>query len=174
MESIFCEAERRPAKPKSPRYFRLCDRSRREVVSLSVAGHTFGTFAELESAIRDDSECEKCGCIELLANWYPHGTLLGFTLVRRTWCNHLAVDYLAAHPRIASVEKDVNGVGLALLTTVATLAKKINAPTIWLETTAESRLFYQKVFDLPELKDLLIVDRARLNQAVRLQAVRSK
>ena len=111
--------------------------------------------------LRINPTVELVGAIVATAGWYPCGRSLGLALIRRTWCNHLAIDFLAVHPRLSTTDRDVSGVGSALLSASSDVAAMLRVDKVWLETTSESVDYYRVMFQQPELKDLLVIDRAK-------------
>ena len=92
-------------------------------------------------------------------------SVLGLCLFRRSWCNHLVVDFLAVHPRFQhGGSRPVKGVGAALLLAVTEIAGQLGVPKIWGEATRGSAAKYENFFDLPRVSDLFIVRRAALRK----------
>lgn len=115
----------------------------------------------LKASIRQEANGEFVGLILATAEWNAPCSTLGFCFFRRTWCNHIAVDFLATHPCLQRSESEILGVGTALLYAIGEVAQEIFAPTIWAETTDLSVKYYQKLFKIPTLKDILILDTKR-------------
>ena len=95
----------------------------------------------------------------LRCDWYPPASIIGICHFRRSWCNNLIIDYLSAHPHIARPRpKDmiVKGVGTSLLYYLAKIAVQLNCEIIWGEATQNSCRFYQGVFDLDSVQDLIL------------------
>lgn len=96
--------------------------------------------------------------------------ILGIALLRRTWCNHLVLDFLATHPLYLSEGPDrIKGIGPGLLFALSIVASAIHAKALWAETTDTSAPVYQKIFALQEVKDLLIVDAPQLSEFRKLK-----
>ena len=92
-------------------------------------------------------------------------SVLGLCLFRRSWCNHLVVDFLAVHPRFQhGGSRPVKGVGAAMLLAVTEIAGQLGVPKIWGEATRGSAAKYENFFDLPRVRDLFIVRRAALRK----------
>jgi len=78
----------------------------------------------------------------------------------RTWCNHIVLDFLAAHP--ATLGRGYGGIGTALLYSVAEVAGKIGAPLVWGEATALSAPFYRRVLSRADILDHFFISDAAL------------
>ena len=90
-------------------------------------------------------------------------SILGIALFRRTWCNHLALDFLATHPlRLMNGPDRIGRVGTGLLFGIVEVALALNADVLWAETTQTSAPFYKRVFDLEKVEDLLWVPEPNL------------
>lgn len=79
------------------------------------------------------------------ANWQsaPSKTLV-FAWCRRTYCNHLILDFLAAHP--AAQESSYGRLGLAMLLSLSFIARRIHCPLIWGEATKGSAKLYEAYY----------------------------
>jgi hypothetical protein len=113
-----------------------------------ATGGTASSIAEIRAMIERDQQTDVTAMLvvksgESLPRW-PHA--LGLALIHRTWSGNLYIDFLAAHPNTLETTR---GIGLGLLCLVTRIAIKLEAPTIWAETTKLSAPFYQHVFDLP-------------------------
>ena len=62
------------------------------------AGATVGSITELREAIRRNPRAEVAMILIVRATWRSRTRVLGFTYFRRSWCHHLVVDFLSAHP----------------------------------------------------------------------------
>ena len=93
------------------------------------------------------------------APWAEPSTL-GLCLFRRSWCNHLIVDFLAVHPTFQEGgEQPVKGIGAALLLSVTEIATLLGAKQIWGEATRGSAQKYERFFLLENVRDLFVVNR---------------
>ena len=93
------------------------------------------------------------------AQW-AEPTTLGLCLFRRSWCNHLIVDFLAVHPNFQEGgEQPLKGIGAALLLSVTEIATLIGAKRIWGEATRGSAAKYERFFLLKNVRDLFVVNR---------------
>jgi hypothetical protein len=128
--------------------------------SYTTDSRAFSSVENLTLQIKQKPSHEAVAVITALAEWYSPGRVVGFALIRRTWCHHLAIDFLAAHPRLATPSRDIAGVATALLAAIGELARILNIEKLWLETTDESVDYYKAKFRRADLKDLLVIDRA--------------
>lgn len=80
---------------------------------------------------------------------------IGLCLCRRTWCNHLVVDFLAAHPDChASGKIPAKGVGSALMFAASEIAEFFGSAALWGEATRGSAPAYRRMFSRPSITDL--------------------
>lgn len=116
------------------------------------------SLAQLKSRIRahPSEEFVMMAVIKCDAPTCP--PILGFCLFRRTWCNHLALDFLAVNQQgRAGLGPKVGGVGTFLVGFVCRLAADIGAAQICCETTQRSAQIYETWFMLKELRDVMQV-----------------
>jgi len=123
---------------------------------------------ELVTSIASQPQAEIGFLLVAKPTWKPAPQTLGIAWCRRTWCNHIVLDFLAAHPN--TLGKDYAGIGTALLYSIARVAGRIKAPLVWGEATALSAQFYRRVLDVEGILDHFFVPdltlekmRARLN-----------
>jgi hypothetical protein len=103
---------------------------------------------------------EEVQLLVLAKSKIPGAAMAGLCLFRRTWCNHVAVDLLAVHPRELVGERErFKGLGPCLLWYVAEFAAELEAAALWLEATQNSAPSYERMFELTDLKDLIVLDR---------------
>jgi hypothetical protein len=110
----------------------------------------------LLNMINEDRKIDVLAILDVQADWSKFGHRLGICQFRRTWSNSLAIDYLAVHPALLAPQKEISGVGTALLYGIAQIAKRIGAERIWLETTDLSVDYYAHLFGGAVTLDLLI------------------
>lgn len=92
----------------------------------------------------------------------PGAAMAGLCLFRRTWCNNVAVNYLAAHPReIVSEQGRFKGLGSCLLWYVTEFAEALQAESLWLEATQNSAPAYEQIFELENVRDLVFLNSAQ-------------
>ena len=70
---------------------------------------------------------------------------LGVAWCRRTWCNHLVLDFLAVHPALNDPKGGYKGMGFAMFIGIAFVAEKLECSLLWGEATETSCTFYQKL-----------------------------
>ncbi|MEQ1933860.1 MAG: hypothetical protein ABL962_08275 [Fimbriimonadaceae bacterium] len=127
------------------------------------------SLAELRQMIKDDPHGEYCFHLKITADWFPAS--LGGAMARRTWCNHLMIDFLFAHPQICSRVVNVKMIGLNLLRAVCLIAKALDCKRVWGEATHDSAAFYQYHLGAP-IEDMFILEKPVIHQfAVNLAAV---
>lgn len=98
-------------------------------------------------------------------------SLVGIAWCRRTWCNHIVLDFLAAHPMANDPAGGYKGVGAALILSLAAVAREIACPLVWGEATESSSVFYQKLLGGKTVKDYFFFDEAILSaQAAQLDS----
>src|ERR1017187_13020 len=131
----------------------------------ATRGRIATSILDFKKQIKRDSHVDTLAMFVIDANWWktrePFPALppkpMGFCQFRRTWCNNIAVDYIAAHPVLLDPNPPVLGVGTALLYQVAIVAKNLGAKSIWLETTDLSLGYYRGMFGTKAASDLLIL-----------------
>jgi len=123
-------------------------------------GAVASSAAELDAAIRTDSEIEVTAMLLIAARWFEPG-ILGFCLFHRTWAGNVFLDFLAAHPATEQGGIRISGVGLGLLCHLCDLTHHLHAGLLWGETTARSAPSYRGYFQLPEETDRLVVTPAQ-------------
>jgi hypothetical protein len=101
----------------------------------------------LSQQIARDPQCEVAGFMLLKCDWFSNSEVIGLCHFRRTWCNNIVVDYLAAHPLTLKQMDDtsykVKGVGTALLCFLSRIAADNSCGQIWGEATNSSCTFYE-------------------------------
>lgn len=133
---------------------------------------SFGTgiyansLVDFSDHIASNPKVEVGGFIVLRCSWFPYSEIIGFSHFRRTWSNKIILDYLGAHPLIARPKDDsthqVRGVGIALLYFISQVLKQDNCSALWGEATSSSGTFYQKVFTLERVEDLIFAPRENI------------
>jgi hypothetical protein len=124
--------------------------------------------AEVKGHIEREPECEIGGFILLKCDWFSEANVIGLCHFRRTWCNHISVDYLAKHPLTLGTKTEdrhkVGGIGPALLCFVCRIAVEHSCNLLWGEATSISHMFYEDFFSLGEgkVKDLFTVSQEQI------------
>ena len=123
------------------------------------SGKYANSLKDFSDHIASNPKVEVGGFVVLRCDWFPGAEIIGFSHFRRTWCNKIVLDYLGTHPLIVRPQDDathkVRGVGAALLCFVARVLKQENCSGLWGEATSLSASFYQKVFNLQGVEDLI-------------------
>jgi hypothetical protein len=92
------------------------------------------------------------------------GRCLGIALCRRTWANHVVLDFLATHPIYLRDGPDrVRGIGKGLLFAICEIGHSIGATALWGEATESSAPKYKAMFRLDESDDLFYVRASNLS-----------
>jgi len=94
--------------------------------------------------------------------WNP-GTIriptLSIAYLRRTWCNHLFLEFFATHPQVIVRRREqIGGVGDAMLHQIVALAEQLAAPCIWGEATENSFEWYQDHLAIAEVRDHFFIE----------------
>jgi hypothetical protein len=83
---------------------------------------------------------------------------VGLAYCRRTWCHHLALDFLALHPQALNQTWHMSGVGSGIIFGLVQLASALNIQRIWGEATANSAPFYEKLLAVSPVHDLFVIE----------------
>ena len=132
----------------------------------SALGIYANSLTDFNDHIASNPKIEVGGFIVLRGVWFPDSEIIGFSHFRRTWCNKIILDYLGAHPFIVRPKEDsthkVRGVGVALLYFITQIVKQENCTALWGEATSSSASFYQYIFKLERVEDLIFAPRENL------------
>jgi hypothetical protein len=127
---------------------------------------------ELVRGIASQPQAEIGFLLVAKPTWKPAPRTLGIAWCRRTWCNHIVLDFLAAHP--STLGKDYAGIGTALLYSTARVAGRIQAPLVWGEATALSAPFYRRVLDVEGILDHFFIPEDTLEKMCQRLNLRTK
>ena len=130
------------------------------------------SLAELVAGIARQPEAEIGFLLVVKPTWKPAPKTLGIAWCRRTWCNHIVLDFLAAHP--GTIGKDYAGIGTSLLFSIARVAGVIKAPLVWGEATALSASFYRRALDEAGILDHFFIPEATLEKMRQRLNLRTK
>ncbi|MEW6304012.1 MAG: hypothetical protein AB1705_11105 [Verrucomicrobiota bacterium] len=137
------------------------------------AGEAAETVAQLQRAIHSDARCEIAFIMIATTKLEGRRAPVGLAYCRRTWCHHLALDFLALHPRSLGGES-IAGVGSGIIYGLVQLAESLGIDRIWGEATAHSASFYEKLLELRPVLDLFLIDARGMaairNRQAKLQA----
>jgi hypothetical protein len=121
------------------------------------------TLGKMQEHIARDPKCEVAGFMLLKCDWFYASQVIGICHFRRTWCNNIVLDYLATHPLTLGETEDtrhkVKGIGTVLLCCLSRIAIENSCELIWGEATDRSCGYYEKLFELEVVKDLIVVPR---------------
>jgi hypothetical protein len=113
----------------------------------------------LRNTVQQDNECEVAFILIAYAPWHEPSSILGFCFCRRTWCNHLLLDFAAAHPdAITPAGGFINGVGSAMLYSLVALADQLGIKKVWGEATRNSVGFYRYVLKQDDILDSFFIE----------------
>jgi hypothetical protein len=87
------------------------------------------------------------------AEWESESPILAIAWCRKTWCNHLILDFLACHPSAFDGTNRYQGVGSAMMMALSLISQKLDSPLIWGEATELSAGFYSKIVDGKHIED---------------------
>lgn len=135
----------------------------------SRGGEAAENFPNLQREIRRNPKCEVAF---IMTATIRHGRLdlpVGLAYCRRTWCHHLALDFLAVHPRALDRSRRVSGVGSGIAFGLVRLANALNIPRIWGEATVNSASFYESLLAVSSVQDLFIIEAAEMAAIVKRQ-----
>ena len=117
-------------------------------------GSSATSLPELKMRISQDPGREFAFLVLAQANWHDHAPVLGLCCCRRTWCNHIVLEFAAVHPKVLEDNRrNVRGVGTGMLYSLIRIAEEIKSTTVWGEATENSAPFYQKVLGIPRVGD---------------------
>lgn len=128
----------------------------------SRSGEAVENFATLQREIRRASTCEVAFILIATTRRENRDVPVGLAYCRRTWCHHLALDFLALHPRALSRDWRVSGAGSGIVFGLVQVAKALNIPRIWGEATVNSAPFYERLLAVRPVQDLFIVEAAEM------------
>lgn len=116
------------------------------------------SFAGLQRAIRRDPKCEIAFIMVATTRHLNRDVPVGLAYCRRTWCHHLALDFLALHPGALAQDWRVDGVGSGIVFGLVQLTDALGIPRIWGEATANSAMFYEKLLAVAPVQDLFTIE----------------
>lgn len=124
----------------------------------SRGGEAAESFTQLRGKIRHHPKREVAFIMVATTLWQKRELPVGLAYCRRTWCHHLALDFLAVHPRALSRGFRVKGVGSGIMFGLVELANTLEIPRIWGEATANSAQFYENLLAVQTIQDLFIIE----------------
>jgi hypothetical protein len=135
----------------------------------SEAGEAAESLAELRQAFRRNKHREVAFILIATIQLENHEMPIGLAYCRRTWCHHLALDFLALHPRALERTWRVNGAGSGIIFGLVQLANILNITRVWGEATVNSAPFYEKLLEISPIEDLFIIERVEMAAIIRRQ-----
>jgi len=98
------------------------------------------------------------------AEWSKRYKFLALAYCRRTWCNHLILDFLAVRPPVSFATHPIRGLGTGLIFGLCTMADTMGMGRIWGEATASSAPFYERVLRIRSVQDSFIIRRRKMRR----------
>jgi hypothetical protein len=142
--------------PDALEYARLASKRWRHYRRTSA---TVASLSELRQCIRRNRKSEVAMIFVARAMWPTPTPILGFAYVRRSWCHHLVVDFLSAHPRVISGKPErIRGVGSGILTQLVSVAEAMKVTCIWGEATAYSAPLYERALNVKQILDHFFIE----------------
>ncbi len=135
----------------------------------SRSGEAAGNFARLQLEIRRNPKSEVAFIMVATIRQAGRDLPVGLAYCRRTWCHHLALDFLAVHPRALDRSWRVSGVGNGIAFGLVRLANALNIPRIWGEATVNSARFYESLLAVSSVQDLFIIEADEMTAIVKRQ-----
>src|SRR5260221_644301 len=101
----------------------------------SHAGRAISTIAASQF-IHEHPTSEAAMVLIARPAWDSPIPTLGIAYLRRTWCNHLFLEFFATHPQVIVRRREqIGGVGDAMLYQIVALAEQLGVPCVWGEAT---------------------------------------
>lgn len=135
----------------------------------SRAGEAVESLANLRGEVREDSRSEIAFILLATIRRNNRDLPVGLAYCRRTWCHHLALDFLAVHPRALIRRPPVSGVGSGIVFGSVQLANALGISRIWGEATANSAPFYEKLLAVRPVQDLFIIEAPAMTSIAKRQ-----
>lgn len=117
-------------------------------------------LTQLQQLIAASDEGEFCFYLKVTADWFPAS--LGGAMVRRTWCNHLMIDFLFVHPSISGKAVNVKNIGTRMLESICLIARALGCRLVWGEATQDSATFYARQLGQQPVRDRFDISEATI------------
>lgn len=115
---------------------------------------TATSLPRLKTMIKRQPAREFAFLVLARVKWHDQAPVLGLCCCRRTWCNHIVLEFAAVHPLVLTdMTRNVCGVGTGMLYSLIRIADEIKSSTVWGEATENSAPFYEKVLGIPKVGD---------------------
>jgi hypothetical protein len=122
-------------------------------------GEAVSTKEELIEAIQKAPAAELAIVLIARPTWPSTIPALGFAYLRRTWCHHLFLEFLATHPRvIAGKHGKIGWVGVSMLHKIVSIAEELHIPCIWGEATEGSASWYKEQLNVETVRDSFFIE----------------
>lgn len=135
----------------------------------SEAGEAAENLLRLRKTLRQKKHCEVAFILIATIRIGKSETPIGLAYCRRTWCHHLALDFLALHPHTLRPGSRMNGVGSGIVFGLVQLANALKIKRIWGEATANSAPFYERLLEVSPVQDLFIIGSQEMAAITRRQ-----
>ncbi len=117
------------------------------------------SLAELERMIGENPSAELAMVLIARPTWRSQISTLGIAYLRRTWCNHIFLEFFTAHPQvIAQRQEQIKAVGDAMMHQILALSESLDVPCIWGEATELSHEWYEKHLTISEVRDHFFIE----------------
>ena len=136
----------------------------------SEAGEAVESLAGLRQALAGNKRCEVAFILITTTTVRGREIPIGLAYCRRTWCHHLALDFLALHPRTLDEQEQIAGVGSGIVYGLVKLAKTLRIRRIWGEATVHSAPFYERLLGLVPILDLFVIESREMTEIQNRQA----
>jgi len=120
-------------------------------------GASVASLDQLRAAIKRNQRAELAFLMVASAEWAKRYKFLAIAHCRRTWCHHLALDFLAVRPGASFANQPIRGLGSGIIFGLAKLADALGMEIIWGEATGSSAPFYEKALRIHSVQDLFII-----------------
>ena len=122
-------------------------------------GDAVTSMKDLMQVILRHSRKESAMILITQPTWPSRIPVLGIAYVRRTWCHHLFLEFLATHPHVIAKRREkIGGVGVGLLLQLVSLAETLNIPCIWGEATEFSAKWYEEQLGVETVLDHFFIE----------------
>ena len=120
---------------------------------------TVKSMDDLRQVIREHPNAEAAMVLIARPAWDSRIPTLGIAYLRRTWCNHLFLEFFASHPQVlVRRRKQIGGIGDAMLHQIVALAEQLVCPCIWGEATEYSHEWYQDHLAIEVVRDHFFIE----------------
>lgn len=136
----------------------------------SEAGEAVESLTGLRQSWARNKRCEVAFILIATTTVGGREAPIGLVYCRRTWCHHLALDFLALHPRTLDKQEQIAGVGSGIVYGLVKLAKALRIRRLWGEATVHSAPFYERLLVLAPILDLFVIESREMAEIQNRQA----